>query len=218
MAAFILTCLLGYLAGSIPFGLVLTRLAGLPDIRKIGSGNIGATNVLRTGRKDLALLTVIFDASKAGFVALLFQDIYGSEFLGLVAGTMAIIGHNFPIWLHFKGGKGVASTLGLMVFMTPVTGWLTVGTWLAMAFLKKYSSLSALTALAVAPIYAWFFNSHMAAWFYLGLAVLSFYRHRENIKRLANGTESRIHLKKESNQAVPVKENTKKNKKNVRRK
>jgi len=218
MAAFILTCLLGYLAGSIPFGLVLTRLAGLPDIRKIGSGNIGATNVLRTGRKDLALLTVIFDASKAGLVALLFQDIYGSEFLGLVAGTMAIIGHNYPIWLHFKGGKGVASTLGLMVFMTPVTGWLTVGTWLAMAFLKKYSSLSAMTALAVAPIYAWFFNSHMAAWFYLGLAVLSFYRHRENIKRLANGTESRIHLKKESNQAVPVKENTKKNKKNVRRK
>ena len=219
MAAFILTCLLGYLAGSIPFGLVLTRLAGLPDIRKIGSGNIGATNVLRTGRKDLALLTVIFDASKAGLVALLFQDIYHSEFLGLVAGTMAIIGHNYPIWLHFKGGKGVASTLGLMVFMTPVTGWLTVATWLAMAFLKKYSSLSALTALAVAPIYAWVFNSRMAAWFYLGLAVLSFYRHRENIKRLINGTESRIHLKKEPVQESPEKKKTnEKNKKNAHRK
>lgn len=213
MAAFILTCLFGYLAGSVPFGLVLTRLAGLEDIRKIGSGNIGATNVLRTGRKDLALLTVIFDASKAGLVALLFQDIYNSEFLGLVAGTMAIVGHNFPIWLHFKGGKGVASTLGLMVFMTPVTGWLTVGTWLLMAFLKKYSSLSALTALAVAPIYAWVFNSHMAAWFYLALAVLSFYRHRENIKRLINGTESKIHLKKEKSEKIPVmnQKNTKKN-------
>lgn len=217
MAAFILTCLLGYLAGSVPFGLVLTRLAGLPDIRKIGSGNIGATNVLRTGRKDLALLTVIFDASKAGLIALLFQDIYNNnEFLGLVAGTMAIIGHNFPIWLHFKGGKGVASTLGLMVFMTPITGWLTVGTWLVMAFLKKYSSLSALTALAVAPIYAWVFNSHMATWFYLGLAVLSFYRHRGNIQRLINGTETKIRLKKEPVQTSP--EEKEKIKKNARRK
>ena len=198
IAAFILTCLFGYLVGSVPFGLVLTRLAGLPDIRKIGSGNIGATNVLRTGRKDLALLTVIFDAGKAGLVALLFQDIYHSEFLGLVAGTMAIIGHNFPIWLNFKGGKGVASTLGLMVFMTPITGWLTAGTWVAMAFFKKYSSLSALTALTLAPIYALFFNSSTAAWFYLGLTVLSFYRHRGNIQRLIDGTETKIHLKKET--------------------
>ena len=217
MAAFLLTCLLGYLAGSIPFGLVLTRLAGLEDIRKIGSGNIGATNVLRTGRKDLAILTVVFDACKAGLIAALLQNIYHSEFLGLVAGTMAIVGHNFPIWLKFKGGKGVASTLGLMVFMTPITGWLTVGTWLIMAFLKKYSSLSALTALAVAPIYAWRFNSHMATWFYLGLAVLSFYRHRENIKRLANGTESKIHLKKEGSEKTPVM-NQKNTKKNGRRK
>ena len=124
MIAFILTCLCGYLAGSVPFGLVLTHLAGLGDIRKIGSGNIGATNVLRTGRTDLALLTVIFDACKAGLVALLFQDIFNSELMGLTAGTMAIIGHNFPIWLHFKGGKGVASTLGLMVFMTPIAPFL----------------------------------------------------------------------------------------------
>ena len=198
MAAFILTCLCGYLAGSIPFGLVLTRLAGLGDIRKIGSGNIGATNVLRTGRKDLALLTVVFDACKAGLVALLFQDIFHSELLGLTAGTMAIIGHNFPIWLNFKGGKGVASTLGLMVFMTPIAGWLTVLTWLAMAFLKKYSSLSALTALALAPIYAWAFGSGTAALFYLALTVLSFYRHRSNIQRLWNGTETKINLKKKA--------------------
>ena len=200
MAAFILTCLFGYLAGSIPFGLVLTRLAGLEDIRKIGSGNIGATNVLRTGRKDLALLTVVFDASKAGLMALLFADIYNSEFLGLTAGAMAIIGHNYPIWLHFKGGKGVASTLGLMVFMTPITGWLTVATWLGMAFWKKYSSLSALTALALAPVYALVFNSAMAACFYLALAVLSFYRHRENIQRLLNGSETKIRLKKDKSQ------------------
>ena len=198
MSAFILTCLCGYLAGSVPFGLVLTRLAGLGDIRKIGSGNIGATNVLRTGRKDLALLTVIFDACKAGLVALLFQDIFHSELLGLTAGTMAIIGHNFPIWLNFKGGKGVASTLGLMVFMTPVAGWMTVLTWLAMAFMKKYSSLSALTALALAPLYAWIFNSGTAALFYLALTILSFYRHRGNIQRLWNGTETKIDLKKKA--------------------
>ncbi len=198
MAAFILTCLCGYFAGSIPFGLVLTRLAGLGDIRKIGSGNIGATNVLRTGRKDLALLTVIFDACKAGLVALLFRDIFHSETMGLLAGTMAIIGHNFPVWLNFKGGKGVASTLGLMIFMTPVAGWLTAVTWLAMAFLKKYSSLSALTALALAPVYALAFNTGTAALFYLALAVLSFYRHRDNIQRLWNGTETKIDLKKKA--------------------
>ena len=113
---------------------------------------------------------------------------------------MAIIGHNYPIWLHFKGGKGVASTLGLMVFMTPITGWLTVATWLGMAFWKKYSSLSALTALALAPVYALVFNSAMAACFYLALAVLSFYRHRENIQRLLNGSETKIRLKKDKSQ------------------
>ena len=198
MAAFILTCFCGYLAGSVPFGLILTHLAGLGDIRKIGSGNIGATNVLRTGRKDLALLTVVFDACKAGLIALLFEDIFNSEFFGLLAGTMAIIGHNFPIWLNFKGGKGVASTLGLMVFMTPVVGWLTVATWISMAFLKKYSSLSALTALALAPVYALAFDSELPALFYLGLAILSFYRHRSNIKRLWNGTETKINLKKKA--------------------
>ena len=198
VSAILICCVFGYLAGSIPFGLVLTRLAGLEDIRKIGSGNIGATNVLRTGRKDLALLTVIFDACKAGLVALLFQDIFNSEVLGLTTGTMAIIGHNFPVWLHFKGGKGVASTLGLMVFMTPIAGWMTVLTWLAMAFMKKYSSLSALTALALAPIYAWIFGSRTAALFYLALTVLSFYRHRANIVRLWNGTETKIDLKKKA--------------------
>ena len=210
MASFILVCLLGYLAGSIPFGLVFTRLAGLEDLRKIGSHNIGATNVLRTGRKDLTLLTVLFDATKAGFMAILMQDIYNSQLLGFVAGTMAVIGHNYPIWLHFKGGKGVASTLGLMLFMTPVTGVLTVITWLGMACWKKYSSLSALTAFALAPIFAWIFNGYVAALFYLGLTALSYYRHRENIKRLINGTETTIHLKKQEEKKAPKKKNGRK--------
>lgn len=191
-------CLLGYLAGSIPFGLVLTMASGLGDIRKIGSGNIGATNVLRTGRKDLALLTLIFDAGKAGFIALLCRDLFDSQSMGLLAGAMAIIGHNFPVWLNFKGGKGVASTLGLMLAMTPITGVLTCLTWLGMAMFKHYSSLSALMALALAPLYAWIFNSYTSALFYLGLTLLSFYRHRSNIVRLWQGTETKINLKKKA--------------------
>ena len=133
-----------------------------------------------------------------GFAALLANWFFGCPLMGLVAGLGGVIGHNFPIWLNFKGGKGVASTLGLMVFMTPVAGWLTVLTWLAMAFWRKYSSLSALTALALAPIYAWIFGSGTAALFYLGLTVLSFYRHRANIVRLWNGTETKIDLKKKA--------------------
>lgn len=197
-SAIFISSVLGYLAGSVPFGLVLTMASGLGDIRKIGSGNIGATNVLRTGRKDLALLTLIFDVAKAGFIALLCRDLFDSQAMGLLAGTMAVIGHNFPVWLHFKGGKGVASTLGLMLAMTPVAGIMTCLTWLGMAMIKHYSSLSALTALALAPVYAWVFNSGTDALFYLVLTLLSFYRHRANIQRLWNGTETKIDLKKKA--------------------
>ena len=186
----------GYLFGSVPFGLVFTRMAGLGDIRKIGSGNIGATNVLRTGRKDLALLTLIFDIGKAGIAAVLCEWLYDSQTVGLIAGFSAVIGHNYPLWLKFKGGKGVASTLGLMLTITPFTGILTALTWLAMAVSFKYSSLSALTALALAPLYAFIWNGQMPALFYLGLAILSFWRHKENIKRLAKGEETKINLKK----------------------
>lgn len=186
----------GYLFGSVPFGLVFTRMAGLGDIRKIGSGNIGATNVLRTGRKDLALLTLIFDIGKAGIAAVLCEWLYGSQTIGLIAGFSAVIGHNYPLWLKFKGGKGVASTLGLMLTITPFTGILTALTWLAMAVSFKYSSLSALTALALAPLYAFIWDGQMPALFYLGLAILSFWRHKENIKRLAKGEETKINLKK----------------------
>lgn len=187
--------LIGYLIGSIPFGLVLTKAAGLGDIRKIGSGNIGATNVLRTGRKDLALLTLVLDAGKAAFVALLFKYLAGSEIIGLLSGVASILGHNYPLFLKFKGGKGVASTLGLMLAMTPLVGVLTALTWLFMAFTFRYSSLSALTALALAPFYALFIENPSISLIYLLLTLLSFYRHKDNIKRILNGQESKIKLK-----------------------
>lgn len=194
----VLALLSGYLIGSVPFGLVLTKAAGLGDIRKIGSGNIGATNVLRTGRKDLALLTLILDAGKAAFVALLFKYISQNEVIGILSGVAAILGHNYPIWLKFKGGKGVAATLGLMIAMTPLVGILTALTWLFMAFTFRYSSLSALTALALAPVYALFFEIPMVSLIYLALAILSFYRHKENIKRILKGEESKIKLKRKA--------------------
>lgn len=193
-----ISTVLGYLFGSVPFGLVFTRLAGLGDIRKIGSGNIGTTNVLRTGRKDLALLTLIFDVGKAGMVALLCQWMYQSQLLGMIAGTAAVIGHNYPIWLKFKGGKGVASTLGLMLTMTPTVGILTALTWLVMAITFRYSSLSALTALALAPVYSLFCAGYIPTIFYVVLAILSFYRHKENIYRLIHKEETKINLKKKS--------------------
>lgn len=186
----------GYLFGSIPFGLVLTRMAGLGDIRKIGSGNIGATNVLRTGRKDLALATLILDIGKAGFVALFCQWVFHSPELGLLAGFFGVIGHNYPIWLQFKGGKGVASTLGMMLATSPVVGIMALLIWFFMALTFKYSSLSALTALALAPIFGFLWSGWMYGVCYALLAVLSFYRHRENINRLLQGTESKINLKK----------------------
>ena len=196
MFAAIVSLIIGYLLGSIPFGLVVTRLAGLGDIRKIGSGNIGATNVLRTGRKDLALLTLLFDLGKAALAALLMKSFFHSEVTGYVAGFSAVIGHNFPIWLHFKGGKGVASTLGMMLVLTPWVGILACLTWLIMAFTFRYSSLSALTALLLAPIYALFLATPAAVTCYTALAVLSFWRHRSNIKRLIAGEESKITFKR----------------------
>ena len=169
----IFSFLTGYLVGSIPFGLVLTKAAGLGDIRKIGSGNIGATNVLRTGRKDLALLTLILDAGKAAFIALLFKYLTHSEITGILAGVPAILGHNYPIFLKFKGGKGVSSTLGVNPAMTPLVGLLTALTWLFMAFTFKYSSLAALTALALAPIYAFIIETPVIALIHMLLTILS---------------------------------------------
>ena len=191
-----LAVLCGYLLGSIPFGLVITRLAGLGDIRQIGSGNIGATNVLRTGRKDLALMTLIFDLGKAALAALIFKWAAHSEPIGLLAGFAVVLGHNYPVWLHFRGGKGVAATLGMMLVLTPATGIAACLTWLLMALAFRYSSLSALTALCLAPIYAGIWNTSADACCYTVLALLSLWRHRTNIGRLIHGQESKINLKR----------------------
>ena len=196
VCAALFSIVLGYLIGSVPFGLILTRLAGLGDIRKIGSGNIGATNVLRTGRKDLALATLILDVGKAGFVALFCQWLFQSHAMGLLAGFFGVIGHNYPVWLKFKGGKGVASTLGMMLATSPVVGVMSLLIWFFMALTFKYSSLSALTALALAPVFGFLWSGWMYGVCYALLAVLAFYRHRENISRLIHGTETKINLKK----------------------
>ncbi|NQV99280.1 MAG: glycerol-3-phosphate 1-O-acyltransferase PlsY [Rhodospirillales bacterium] len=182
---------LGYLLGSVPFGLVFTRLAGLGDIREIGSGNIGATNVLRTGNKFLAFLTLLFDSGKgaaAGFAA---AYLMGTE-AGLVAGFMAVLGHNFPIWLKFKGGKGVATTLGVLLVSSWMVGVAACATWALVAGLFRYSSLAALLALSAAPGFAWWLGRADVSLMAGGLALLAIIRHRQNIGRLMRGEESKI--------------------------
>lgn len=180
----------GYLLGSIPFGFVLSKLMGQGDIREIGSGNIGATNVLRTGRKDLALITLVLDAGKAGVAAIIFGSIM--PVLGLIAGAAALIGHCYPIWLKFKGGKGVATYFGVLI----ATAWpiaLIAGvTWLLSAFITRMSSLSALLATLAAPIAAYFMGRTDIAILAAVLSLVIFIRHRDNIGRILAGTESRI--------------------------
>ena len=193
----------GYLLGSIPFGVVITRAAGAGDVRNIGSGNIGATNVLRTGRKDLALATLLLDAGKGAVALLIARWLFGSELAGAIAGGAAFIGHLFPVWLKFKGGKGVATFFGLLIAAHWPLGLMAGATWLIVAFLLRYSSLAALIAAFMAPIYA---ILPIPA---LGLpvgqpilvlafvtAVLIWIRHHENIARLLKGAEPRIGAKK----------------------
>ena len=184
----------GYLLGSIPFGLVLTRAGGLGDIRRIGSGNIGATNVLRTGRKSMAALTLVLDGGK-GAVAILVFTPWEAE-IGLIAGFAAVLGHNFPVWLAFKGGKGVATTLGTLLVAAWPVGALACLTWISVAALFRYSSLAALTALVAAPFYAYWLaggpqGSKITA-LASALAVLSVARHHANVRRLLSGEEPRI--------------------------
>lgn len=197
-----LSALFGYLIGSVPFGLVLTKMAGYGDIRKIGSGNIGATNVLRTGNKMLALLTVLCDAFKVGLAALVAKYAVGADTaLGvnasLVAGVFGILGHNFPIWLKFKGGKGVASTFGFVLVTCWPVALIALAIWLIMAFTFKYSSLSALAAAALLPVVSYFLApSSEYTLVYTAIAILVIARHHANIKRLINKEESKIKLKK----------------------
>jgi glycerol-3-phosphate acyltransferase PlsY len=183
--------LVGYLLGSIPFGLLLTRLAGLGDIRAIGSGNIGATNVLRTGRKGLAAATLILDGLK-GTVAVLFGWRWGGEYAALTAGLGAFIGHCFPIWLRFKGGKGVATFLGILLGLHWPTMLLAALVWIGAAAVTRYSSLSALLASLAAPVVLLLFGRPEAAGMCVLLTVIIWIKHRANLKRLLAGRESRI--------------------------
>ena len=192
----ILAALLGYLLGSIPFGLVLTKLAGLGDIRASGSGTIGATNVLRTGRKDLALATLLLDGGK-GAVAVLIARLV-SEDLTVIAGGAAILGHLFPVWLKFKGGKGVATTLGTLIAANWMVGIGACLVWLVMALLFRYSSLSALIAVAAAPFLALWLGSIPQALLAAFAAALVWIRHSDNIRRLLKGDEPKIGKKKEA--------------------
>lgn len=191
----------GYLFGSIPFGLVLVRLAGLGDIRAIGSGNIGATNVLRTGRKDLAAATLLLDAGKAGIAAAVFGLLLGTT-AGLVAGAAAFIGHCFPVWLKFKGGKGVATFVGTMLVVFWPVGLVVIGTWLLMAAIFRISSLAALTAALAAPAAAWLLGRPDVAIMAGVLTMLIYILHRANIARLLKGEEPRIGAKKDTEPAT----------------
>ncbi|WP_300553255.1 glycerol-3-phosphate 1-O-acyltransferase PlsY [Maricaulis sp.] len=192
-----LSALGGYFLGSIPFGLVLTRLAGLGDIRDIGSGNIGATNVLRTGRKDLAAATLLLDAGKAGIAAAIFGALFGTV-PGLVAGALAFAGHCFPVWLGFKGGKGVATFVGTMLVVYWPVGLVVIGSWLATAAIFRVSSLGALVAALAAPFAALGFGRTDVAIMAGTLTLLIYWLHRANIGRLLKGEEPRIDAKKKA--------------------
>lgn len=197
LAAFVLS----YLLGSIPFGLVLTKLAGLGDIRSIGSGNIGATNVLRTGNKGLAAATLILDGAK-GAVAVLFAGLWGPD-MQLMAGYGSLLGHLFPVWLRFKGGKGVATTLGILLAIAFPVGAAACLTWLLVAVVTRYSSAASLVSTATAPLYALYLpllwrsgtesiGDIQIAVFAAMLAVLVWIKHHANIRRLLSGTETKI--------------------------
>ena len=182
---------LGYFLGSIPFGLLIAKFGGLGDIRKIGSGNIGATNVLRTGRKWAAIATLLLDGGKGALAVAIAHAFFG--FPGtVIAGLAAILGHIFPVWLKFKGGKGVATSLGVMLTAFWPTGLAMIATWIFMALVTKKSSLSALTAMLLAPAFAIIFGDLPFAALALSIAVIVFATHHENICRLLRGIEPRI--------------------------
>jgi glycerol-3-phosphate acyltransferase PlsY len=181
----------GYLLGSIPFGLILTRLAGTDDIRAIGSGNIGATNVLRTGRKGLAAATLLCDMLKGTVAVLVTYHFFGPD-LAVLAGIGAFLGHLFPVWLKFKGGKGVATYIGVLLALAWPVALAFAAIWILVAALTRYSSLAALVASAATPVILWLNKDLQEAQVFLLLTVLIFFMHRANIMRLINGTEGKI--------------------------
>ena len=188
-----LVAIAAYLLGSIPFGVIVTRLGGAGDVRQIGSGNIGATNVLRTGRKDLALITLLLDGGKGAVAVLLARHLFGSEILTAIAGGAAFIGHLFPAWLGFKGGKGVATFFGVLLAAIWPVGLTCAAVWLAIFAASRISSLSALVAAGIAPLAAYLLGAHGAIIALVGLtAVLIVVRHNENIGRLMKGQEPRF--------------------------
>jgi glycerol-3-phosphate acyltransferase PlsY len=183
--------LIGYLFGSIPFGLILTRLGGTADIRSIGSGNIGATNVLRTGRKGLAAATLLCDMLK-GTVAVILVGYYAGPDAAMLAALGAFLGHLFPVWLGFKGGKGVAVYIGVLIGLFWPAAVLFCVLWLATALVSRYSSLAAFVASIITPIFLWWFGQPALAILFALLSLLMFYMHRENIRRLLAGNEGKI--------------------------
>lgn len=181
-----------YLLGSIPFGLVLTKIAGVGDVRDIGSGSIGATNVLRTGHKGLAVATLLLDAAK-GLIAVIVGQSFGPD-LAVIAAWGAVLGHLFPVWLKFSGGKGFATALGVLIGLAPLVCLFACLTWLAVAISLRYSSLATLVAMAAVPFFAWYMGLPEVAVASTPLAVLIWLRHHGNLRRLLTGTESKIKL------------------------
>ena len=197
---FLPVAIAGYLIGSIPFGLLLTRLAGLGDIRQQGSGNIGATNVLRTGSKALAGLTVLLDGGKGYAVAAIVINQFGPDIRYFAAITV-VLGHMFPIWLKFRGGKGVATTFGVLLALSFPAGLATIAVWLLAAIILRYSSLAALLAMFAAPFLGWFIGQPQVGGLAIIFAILVWARHGANIRRLLRGEETRIVLRRHNDPA-----------------
>ncbi|WP_156373870.1 MULTISPECIES: glycerol-3-phosphate 1-O-acyltransferase PlsY [unclassified Rhizobium] len=185
-----IAAIFGYLLGTIPFGLILTRMAGLGDVRKIGSGNIGATNVLRTGNKKLAAATLLLDALK-GTAAAAIASRWGIE-AGIAAGFAAFLGHLFPVWLGFKGGKGIATYIGVLLGLAPLIVLVFAAVWLSIAKLTRYSSLSALVATVVVPVVLLATGYGKIGILFVVMSIITWIKHKANIQRLMAGTEGRI--------------------------
>ena len=197
---FIVGFVVAYLIGSVPFGLILTRLAGAGDVRRIGSGNIGATNVLRTGRKGLALATLALDVLKGALPVWLAYRYLGPD-MAVVVGLGAVLGHCFPVWLKFKGGKGVATAAGVVVALTPAAAAIAIGVFVVVVLATRYVSLGSMLGTIAAAPSAWLMGHVQAAELYLLLALIIVLKHAGNIRRLAQGTESRLDLRRSPDSA-----------------